>query len=829
MSSTPLSPGASAPEQPSDFALAGQLARPILLPEGRIADEAIRAVCCAAMRSSEGCFVLAGQTAPVAWAALFEGANDPEQPSGEIDPLSRTYRRLALPLYFQRELLGHLGVSGKVGGYGPADRQRFVDLATLLAGDLHTRNALEQRRQALAMAELQVKRQSQMIDHINNSIITMDLAGFITGWNKGGERLFGYSSEEAIGRNILFLYADENEEDLPFNAFLENHGREFEVRRRKKSGDVFWASVSLSLSYDDSGTPNGLIGYLVDITERLEAEAKLRLHAKIFEHNSEAIIVTDAKLGIISTNKAFTDITGFSAREVLGSRPSLLAPCRDDPRLCEEIQQALSLSGAWQGELWDYRKNGESFPAWMSISAVRNDKGELTHHFLVFSDITERKEAEKQIYRLAYYDALTGLPNRSLLYSLVEQAISEATRHHHHGAVVFIDIDRFKNINDSFGHASADLLLKEAAQRLAAALREEDMIARLGGDEFVVALFDITHREHAAVVANKLLAVLAEPFIIDKHEVTVSASAGIAIFPEDGKDAESLLKHADVAMYRAKEQGDSHCLFYSQEMNLRSLERLKLETALRRAIERNEFELYYQPQLDLASNRIVGAEALLRWHRPEEGMISPAVFIPVAEETSLIVPIGEWVIDAAAAQNKAWLDAGLPVVPVAVNLSPRQFRPGLPKLLTDILDKHQLPRALFEVEITEGMLMHNSESIITIMHEFRETGIALSLDDFGTGYSSLSYLKRFPINNLKIDQSFVRGIPGDSNDTAIAGAIIGLAKSLKLCVIAEGVETLEQLDFLREAGCDEIQGFWFSRPIPAADFAALLSRTNTPG
>jgi diguanylate cyclase (GGDEF)-like protein/PAS domain S-box-containing protein len=825
--SSAFDPTATRLSQPSDFALAGQLSRPLLLPDGQVASEAVRAICCAAMHSPEGCFVLAGQTAPAPWAALFEGANDPEQPSREEDEGGPT-KRLALPLVANHQLLGHLGVGGKAGGYLDEDCRRLVDLAALISGDLQTRHWLEQRKLALAVAELQVKQQSQMIDHINNSVITMDLAGFITGWNKGGERLFGYTAEEAIGRNILFLYADENEEDLPFNAFLENHGREFEVRRRKKSGDIFWASISLSLSYDDAGTPNGLIGYLVDITERLQAEAKLRLHAKIFEHNSEAIIVTDPELRIVSTNKAFTDITGYRGEEVLGRKPSLLAPCRDDARLCEEIRSAVELAGAWQGELWDYRKNGESFPVWMSLSAVRNDKGELMHHFLVFSDISERKEAEKQIYRLAYYDALTGLPNRSLLYSLVEQAISEATRHHHHGALVFIDIDRFKNINDSFGHASADLLLKEAAQRLAGALREEDMIARLSGDEFVVALFDITHREHAAVVGRKLLDTLAAPFIIDKHEVTVSASAGIAVFPEDGKDAETLLKNADVAMYRAKQQGDNQCLFYSQEMNLRSLERLKLETALRRAIERKEFELYYQPQLDLKSGRIVGAEALLRWHRPGEGMVSPALFIPIAEETNLIVPIGEWVIDTAAAQNKAWQNAGLPVVPLAVNISPRQFRLGLPQLLTETLRKHQLSHQLFEVEITEGVLMHNSETIITTMREFQESGIALSLDDFGTGYSSLSYLKRFPISNLKIDQSFVRGIPQDPNDTAIASAIIGMAKNLKLCVIAEGVETEEQLAFLRDAGCDEIQGYLFSRPVPAADFAALLVKTNGP-
>jgi diguanylate cyclase (GGDEF)-like protein/PAS domain S-box-containing protein len=734
---------------------------------------------------------------------------------------------LALRLHEGDTPLGSIAIAAD-RDFPPAVRDLFTAIGQLLSQELHARHALDERSRALSTLQHQARQQGELLDHIHDSIISMDLAGFITAWNKGAERLFGYTAEEAIGRNILFLYADESEEDLPFNAFLDNHGREFEVRRRKKSGELFWASINLSLISDEEGSPTGLIGYLVDITDRLEAQQKLRLHAKIFDHNSEAIIVTDERLRIVSVNRAFTEITGWVESEVLGQEPTLLAPCRHDQQLAKEMEVALDLAGAWQGELWDYRRNGDSYPAWMSISAVRDDKGKLTHHFLVFSDITERKETENQIYRLAYYDALTGLPNRSLLFSLLEQAIAEATRNHHHGALLFVDIDRFKNINDSFGHAAADQLLREAASRMSTVLRHEDVIARLGGDEFVVALFDITQREHAALVASKLMDSLAPPFIIDNHELTLSASIGIAIFPEDGHDAETLIKNADVAMYKAKEQGDSQHLFYSQEMNLRSFERLKLENALRRALERQELELHYQPQLDLATGRIAGAEALLRWHRPDEGMISPAIFIPVAEETGLIVSIGEWVINAAAAQCRAWLDAGLPPVPIAVNLSARQFRPGLPGLIARILEQHRVPPKLFEVEITESMLLHNTEAVIAMMHEFHSAGITISLDDFGTGYSSLSYLKRMPLDTLKIDQSFVRGIPHEGNDTAIAQAIIGLAKNLNLRVIAEGVETPEQLEFLRAADCDEVQGFWFSRPIPADDFAALLANTNAP-
>ena len=818
-----LAPDHSIPLGNTSWALATGLAQAVHAGDSPTLRQAIATLLQQVCAADSSCYLSADETVPAPWAQLLADGCQSQLISGTTD---NGQPALAVRLHADETPLGWIAVA-RAQPFPEASQPLLAELGHWLSLELHARQRQKNRRDTLAALEHQVRQQGELLDHIHDSIISMDLAGFITAWNKGAERLFGYTAEEAIGRNILFLYADESEEDLPFNAFLDNHGREFEVRRRKKSGEVFWASITLSLVADDDGSPNGLIGYLVDITDRLEAQQKLRLHAKIFDHNSEAIIVTDDRLRIVSVNRAFTEITGWVEAEVLGQEPTLLAPCRHDELLAKEMQVALDLAGAWQGELWDYRRNGDSYPAWMSISAVRDDKGQLTHHFLVFSDITERKETESQIYRLAYYDALTGLPNRSLLFSLLEQAIAEASRNRHHGALLFVDIDRFKNINDSFGHAAADQLLREAASRMSTVLRQEDVIARLGGDEFVVALFDISQREHAALVANKLMETLEPPFIIDNHELTLSASIGIAIFPEDGHDAETLIKNADVAMYKAKEQGDSQHLFYSQEMNLRSFERLKLENALRRALERHELALHYQPQLDLATGRISGAEALLRWHRPEEGMISPAIFIPVAEETGLIVSIGEWVINAAAAQCRQWLDAGLPPVPIAVNLSARQFRPGLPALIARILEQHRVPPNLFEVEITESMLLHNTEAVIAMMHEFHEAGITISLDDFGTGYSSLSYLKRMPLDTLKIDQSFVRGIPHEGNDTAIAQAIIGLAKNLHLRVIAEGVETVEQLNFLRAADCDEVQGYWFSRPIPPEEFAALLAKTNT--
>jgi diguanylate cyclase (GGDEF)-like protein/PAS domain S-box-containing protein len=821
-----LSPGFDAGT--TEFELAAQLYHTIFFHDGSIPTEIVRALCCNALESPEGCFILGEVlTANTDWTDLHAQAKASGTLAAALPAPGETYpARLGFPLLFRERMLGFVGVAGRSGGYDAHTLRRLADLGALLAAMLHARASFDQRVDALAVSERESHRQSQILNQIHDSVITMDLQGYITGWNKGAERLFGYDADEVIGRNILLLYADEDEGmDSFFNAFLQNGSREMTVRRRKKSGEVFWASVSLSVSHDESGVPNGLIGYLVDISNQQTAEEKLHLHARIFDCVGEAILVTDADKRIVSANQAFCQISDFTEQEVLGSTPSDLHLGTENGRWAE-ILRDMGDHGKWSGELLPQRKGGDTFPAWASISSVHNEAGTLTNYCFVFSDITERKKAEEQIYRLAYFDPLTNLPNRSQLYSLLEQGITEAHRKHEHGALLFLDLNRFKHINDSFGHSPADTLLAEVGRRLAIALRKEDVVSRLGGDEFVIALFDITRREDAAVVARKALAALAEPFFVENHEILLSASIGISIFPDDGRDAETLIRNADVAMYRSKQLGNSSFLYYSREMNLRSLERLKMEGGLRHALERDEFSLHFQPQLDLASGKIIGTEALIRWQVPGHGMISPAQFIPVAEETGLIIPIGEWVIDATCRQLRAWLDAGLQPVKVAVNLSPRQFSQNLPKTVLGYLHRYDIPADLLEVEITESMLMHNADAVVAMMQEFADAGIVMSLDDFGTGYSSLSYLKRFPIDTLKIDQSFVRGIPHDSNDSAIASAIISMAKALKLRVIAEGVETSEQLEFLKAAGCDEIQGYWFSKPIPADPYALLLRETN---
>jgi diguanylate cyclase (GGDEF)-like protein/PAS domain S-box-containing protein len=667
--------------------------------------------------------------------------------------------------------------------------------------------------------------QAQILDQIHESVITMDLGGYITGWNHSAVQLFGYSADEAIGKHILFLYADPDADDDSEgfqDALLENGGRELEVRRRRKSGEVFWASLQLSLMRDEHGEPGGLIGYLSDITARIEAEKTMRLQSRIFEHSAESILITDARHRILSVNPAFSKITGYPESEILGQTPALLRSERHSEKFYDDIWHSVEQLGSWHGEVWTRRKNGQDFPSWASISLVRNREGQVSNYFSIFTDITERIEAEERIHHLAYYDALTGLPNRSLLQKLIDQALIEARRNRLHGAILFIDLNRFKPINDTLGHAIGDRLLKQIAERLRVTVRTEDVVARLGGDEFIVALFDITRREHAAIVAQKILSALDPAFWIDEHELQIGAAIGISVYPRDGFDTESLLRMADIAMYRAKQGGQDGYAFYSHEMNQRALDRLKIESGLRHGIENGELLLHYQPKVDIASGRIVGAEALVRWLHPERGMVPPGEFIPIAEESGLVVRLSAWVLEAALRQASAWQAAGLPATKIAVNLSARDFSPSLAERIQAMLASHGVLPEWLELEITEGMLTHSSDEVIAMMDAVTALGVTLSLDDFGTGYSSLSYLKRFPIDTLKIDQSFVRGIPHDGNDCAIAGAIVSMAQRLGHRVIAEGVETAEQLGFLRSLGCQEIQGYYFSPPVPPEKFAVML-------
>jgi diguanylate cyclase (GGDEF)-like protein len=441
-----------------------------------------------------------------------------------------------------------------------------------------------------------------------------------------------------------------------------------------------------------------------------------------------------------------------------------------------------------------------------------------------------RKQAEERVRHLAHYDELTGLPNRSMFHERVGHALAQARRGERVLAILFIDLDRFKNINDTLGHDAGDRVLKEIADRLRGCLRESDTVARLGGDEFVVLTEGLAQPAQVAAVAQKMLAAIAKPVVLETQEVHISASIGISTYPGDSGDMQGMMKNADIAMYRAKEQGKNNYQFYSAQMNVHTLERLAMESDLRRALERNEFLLHYQPKVDIGSGRVAGVEALVRWQQSGKALIPPAQFIPLAEETGLIVPIGEWVLRTACAQNKAWQDRGLPRLRMAVNLSARQFaHENLVQDVARILSETELAPAALEFEITESMVMSNPERAVQLLNKLKRMGIYLSIDDFGTGYSSLGYLKRFPIDSVKIDRSFIRDLPGDGDDAAITEAIIAMAHSLRLKVIAEGVETEEQLRFLREHGCDEMQGYFFSRPLPEGEFLRLLQGAAVSG
>jgi diguanylate cyclase (GGDEF)-like protein/PAS domain S-box-containing protein len=565
-----------------------------------------------------------------------------------------------------------------------------------------------------------------------------------------------------------------------------------------------------------------------DLEERLEVqhrvEQTLRLYATVFTNAAEGMIICDERNRIAAVNPAFTTITGYSLDEAAGKTPSLLRSGRHDPGFYRQLWSQLQAENHWRGEIWNRRKNGEVFPEWLSISAVLDDQGIARNYIGIFSDVTERKAAEARIHHLAFHDALTGLPNRILLEDRLDQAILQSRRSNRRTAVLFLDLDRFKNINDSLGHNVGDILLVQVSARCAAVLRETDTICRQGGDEFVIVLPDLETDQDAAHVARKIVRGLDQPFVLGGHELTVTGSIGIALYPDDGRSASELLRNADTAMYRTKAEGRNGFQFYSADMNVVSLSDLLLESQLRGAIERGELLIDYQPKVDAASGRTTGFEALLRWNHPEQGLIPPARFIPVAEECGLIGAIGEWVLRSACGQVRSWLDAGLRALPVSVNISADQFaHQDLLKVVGEVLAASGIPAPLLELELTETLLMRNIDRATKILGQLRDMGVALAIDDFGTGYSSLSYLKQFPVRTLKVDQSFVADISETDETAKIAGAIIALAHGMDLQVIAEGVETEAQRRYLLAHGCDQFQGYLFSRPLSTAQATDWLA------
>lgn len=554
-----------------------------------------------------------------------------------------------------------------------------------------------------------------------------------------------------------------------------------------------------------------------------QSEANLRLAAKVFESSREAIVITDAERFIVSANRAFSEITGYSIDEIRGQHIAVIHPAGQDEDTLRQMWRYVGERGFWQGEVTTRRKSGIDYPARLSVTSVKDDDGQNTNYILVATDITDQRQSIDRINYLAHFDVLTDLPNRTSMQGRVTQILEHAKSTSSQAAVLFVDLDRFKAINDSLGHHAGDAVLKGVAARLKACMRTGDVASRLGGDEFVVVLPN-TDEEGAKCVAQKIRDELSKPYVVENQNLTITPSIGISVYPDDGEDADILIRNADSALYHAKDSGRNNFLFFTQRMNLAAIERMSLENGLRSALKNGEFLLHYQPQVDAATGRLVGCEALIRWQHPERGLLAPGHFIALAEESDLIVGIGAWVMREACRQNAAWQSAGSPPVPVSVNLSARQLRdPSMNHTVRSLLQEAGLDARYLELELTESMMMENAGTPADVIAELSAQGVAFAVDDFGTGYSNLGYLRRFPIHRLKIDQSFVCNAATDPNDGAIVRAIVSLARSLRLKVLAEGVETCEQLEFLRAEGCDELQGYLIGRPMPAAEFALLLA------
>ena len=652
-------------------------------------------------------------------------------------------------------------------------------------------------------------------------LITRARDGLLLEANEGFSRITGYSSNEAANRTTLELGIWANPEDRArMIEELQLHGsvRELMASIRTRDGDIRLCELSAQLIA--IGDEPCLLSIARDVTERQAMQLKLQQAATVFESTAEGVMITDTEQRIIAVNRAFSEITGYSEVEALGKTPSLLASGQHDSAFYSAMWFQLEKHGHWQGEIWNRRKNGETYPEWLTISAVRDKTRKITHFVGVFADISSLKQAQARLDHQAHHDPLTGLPNRMLFETRLRTALEDARADDRQGAVLFIDLDRFKHINDSLGHPVGDQLLSSIATRLKEQLRDIDTVARLGGDEFIILLPGLHQASDAELVAQKLLNCFNRPFTVEDNDLFISASIGISLYPDDGLDVATLVKNADAAMYHSKAKGRNRVELYTRNLTFQATERMAMEQELRRAIERDELCLYYQPKLCLRTRQLVGAEALIRWPHPVFGEIPPDRFIPMAEETGLILTLGDWVLEQACRQMQQWQSQHATFGPLSVNLAGAQLRqPLLFERIAQLLEDHHLAPHLLQLEITEGFIMNQAEEALAILHQLKALGVQLAIDDFGTGYSSLSYLKRLPLDILKIDQSFVRGLPDDPNDAAITRAIIALGRSMQLTVIAEGVETKAQELFLATEGCEQIQGFVISRPLPADAFA----------
>jgi diguanylate cyclase (GGDEF)-like protein/PAS domain S-box-containing protein len=696
-------------------------------------------------------------------------------------------------------------------------------------------------------------------------LIEMDIDCVIKTANKAIQDIYGYSVEELTGQRFSLLLEDQSGgfvmDNFRMAAQTEALPTRFTHRHKRKNGDQVYVELAWDYIRDSKQRIKGFICSITDVTERkkyedelvkyrkhleslvekrtqelnnvnkqlmneiderIEKERQLLLAASVIENTIEGITITDCFGNILQVNPAFTLITGFEPEEVIGKTPRILKSDKHDEQFYHNMWDSLIKKGTWSGEIWNRRKNGDAYPEWLSINAIRDELNNITHFVAVFHDISEVKQGEEKLKYQANHDTLTGLPNRQLFNDRLDMAIAFAKRHNQKIAVIFIDLDNFKNVNDTMGHYVGDILLQKVAEILKSCVRLEDTVARLGGDEFMLILQDIAKESNAVETSRRILTEFAKPINIHGNEFFINASLGITIYPDDGEDVLTMVKNADLAMYRVKETGKNGYQMFTKNMNEKVQSRVNMERELRKAVLADDFEVVYQPKVSVQTGMITGAEALIRWNKDGQ-IISPLEFIPVAEETGHIIAIGKSVLTKACRDAVKWHKAGFKDIDVAVNLSARQFRDeSLIDTVCGVVQSSGIPPQSLGLEITENTMMEDIQTTIIALAHLVQQGIKISIDDFGTGYSSLSYLKLFPIHVLKVDRQFIKDIPEDTDDIAISTAIINLAKGLNLQVIAEGVETQAQLDFCREKGCDGIQGFYFSKPLTCEDFISLL-------
>ena len=684
----------------------------------------------------------------------------------------------------------------------------------------------EELRRVQAELELSHARYFDLYDLAPVGYVSLSEHSLIVEANLSFAAMLGLPRSQLVNQPLSRFILPENQ-DIYYQHRLHlaasGMPQSFELRLLRKDAEPLWVKLQANQSSNaDGSTVFRLVA--IDISERKHAEQRLRLSAALFENASEGFLVTDAEERIIIVNEGFVKLTGYSAEEVLGSTPRLLQSGRQDLAYYQRMWAEINVNGRWQGEIWNRRKNGEIYPQMLSIGTVHDELGKVTHYIGIFSDISQLKEVTAKLEYQTLHDALTGLPNRLLLFTRLQHCIDLALREPEHLSILMLDLDHFKDVNDSFGHLAGDELLQQVAGRMRKRLRSIDTVSRLGGDEFAILLEDSQHPQDAALVAREIIDSLGEPFSLSNGvEVRIGVSVGISLFPEHGKTPEELLQQADSAMFRAKTEGRGSFKYFTDDMTQAAQRRINLESLLRRAIAQGGLRLHYQPQIDIASGRIVGAESLVRLVNALEGLIPPGQFIPVAEETGLIAQVGEWVLRETCRQGQEWIAVGMPALKLSVNVSAYQLRHGdLSATVATVLAETGFPAERLELELTESALMEREEEAVETLQRCRALGVHLAIDDFGTGYSSLAYLKRFPLDTLKIDKRFIDDVPQLQDDKEIVSAVVGLGHTLRLKVLAEGVETPEQLEFLTEQGCDLYQGYLFSPPVPAAEFAGLM-------